>query len=239
MLAALQAAPLAAPSVAQLRRAGGEVIGKAHACRFLVPCARAERICDQQSGLAQRARQRSIARIARIELGQAEAIPARPFRKHFRENGGQPRCDVRAFQGNNAVLEAVRVGQAGKPSPGLSWDRLHQERGCRGRPFVGVGPDLGSRRHAVAGHQIVPAGKRKKTVYRAASVEDRGEPARRPPKIRISVDCHERSCRGPRSRALLLRCVQKIEANGCLLVVPAKAGIHMWTADHSAYALSC
>ena len=129
----------------------------------------------------------------------------RPFGKNFRQDCGERAFEIRPRAVKNAVLQAVRVRQARELAPVLCARGLQQDRGCRGRPFIGVDADLGSRRHAAARHQGVPGRELKKTVQ--IGCKSVSEPARESAKIGIYVEWHRARTR---SSGLLGRCKVQI-----------------------------
>ena len=92
------------------------------------------------------------------------------------EDRGDPSGEIGLRRGEDAVLDAVGVGQAGEAPPPFAVHDLKHECRRRARPLVAVDPDFGCRRHAVARHQIVPAGQREKSVARGGV--EQGEQAR-------------------------------------------------------------
>src|SRR5439155_26998139 len=105
------------PGVAQFRGPSGEIIDEAQTGGLLVACAGTERAFDEQTGAAQRAGKSRVARLARVELRSAEAIPMRPFGENFRQDPGERGFEIRSRAVNDAVLQAERVRQAREPAP--------------------------------------------------------------------------------------------------------------------------
>ena len=69
------------------------------------------------------------------------------------------------------------IGEAHEISPDFSRYGLNQHCRHRGRPLVGVHPDLRPFGHAMASHQVVPCRKREE-AFPCPVFKDRGERGR-------------------------------------------------------------
>src|SRR5258708_10885432 len=115
--AALPPAPLAALRVAQFRGSRGDVIGKAQRRRILVPRRRMKCAFDKQPGAAEGLHGAAIARLLRVELGEPEAIPARPFDKNFCKDRIEPGIEISSRAAQDVVFDAIGIAQADQLSP--------------------------------------------------------------------------------------------------------------------------